>query len=162
MSALHQHQSATGIHTSLSSWTSLLPPTQSHPSRLSQNTGLSSLSHRANSHCVSVLPEWCLMFPCYSLNSSHPLLPLLCPQVRSLCLNCTSPLNMVLLEWMADGWDLEAQTEKYFYLCNGAIFFNMLTHLVQHFLDTFLVSLSGTIRLVYWMDTLWATKWSFR
>ena len=37
------------------------------------------------------------MFPCYSLNSSHPLLPLLCPQVRSLCLNCTSPLNMVLL-----------------------------------------------------------------
>ena len=26
------------------------------------------------------------MFPCYSPNSSHPLLPLLCPQVCSLCL----------------------------------------------------------------------------
>ena len=27
------------------------------------------------------------MFPCYSLNSSHPLIPPLCPQVRSLCLH---------------------------------------------------------------------------
>ena len=35
-------------------------------------------------------------------------------------------------EWMADGWDREAQTEKYSHSCNGAIFSDMLTHLVQH------------------------------
>ena len=36
---------------------SLLPPaTPSHPSRLSQNTGLNSLCHTANSHWLSILP----------------------------------------------------------------------------------------------------------
>ena len=34
------------------------------------------------------------MFPCYCLHSSHPLLPLLCPQVCSLCLHLYScPAN---------------------------------------------------------------------
>ena len=42
-SATHQHESAIGIHMSPSSWTLLLPsPVPSHPSRLSQSTGLSS------------------------------------------------------------------------------------------------------------------------
>ena len=45
VSAIYQHESATGILMSLLSWTSLLPPTPSHPSRLLQSTGLSSLSH---------------------------------------------------------------------------------------------------------------------
>ena len=37
------------------SWTSLLPPSPTHPPRLSQSPGLSSLSHAANSHWLSVL-----------------------------------------------------------------------------------------------------------
>ena len=54
----------------------------SSSSRLSQSTGLSSLSDRANSHWLSMY-----MFPCYSLCSFHSLLPLLCPQVSSPCLH---------------------------------------------------------------------------
>ena len=48
VSAIHQHESATGIHMSPPSRTSLLPLTSSHLSRLSQSTGLSSLHHTAN------------------------------------------------------------------------------------------------------------------
>ena len=43
--SMHAH-----IYTSLASWTSIPPPSLPHPSRLSQNTGLSSLHHTANSH----------------------------------------------------------------------------------------------------------------
>ena len=56
-------------------WTSLLPPTPSHPYRLSQSPSLRSLSHMATSHCLSVLDVVVYMFLCYSLHSSHPLLP---------------------------------------------------------------------------------------
>ena len=47
---------------------------------------LSSLLHTANSHWLSVLYMVMYMFQCYSLNSSHPLLAPLCPQVYCLCL----------------------------------------------------------------------------
>ena len=50
-----------------------LPPA-SHPSRLSHSSGLSSLSHIANSHWLFVLHMLVYMFPCYSPHSSHPLL----------------------------------------------------------------------------------------
>ena len=53
----------------------LPPPTLSHPSRWSQSPGLSSLSHLANSHWLSILHKLMYMFPCYSFYSSHPLLP---------------------------------------------------------------------------------------
>ena len=69
------------------SWTSFPHPTLSHPSRLSQSTGLSSLLHTANSHGLSVLRVVMCVFPCSSLNASCPLLPLLCLQVCSLCLH---------------------------------------------------------------------------
>ena len=52
-----------------------LPPTF-HPSRLSQNTGLNSLSHIANSHWLFTLRVAGYMFPCYFFQLSHPLLPL--------------------------------------------------------------------------------------
>ena len=39
----------------LSPWTSLPHPTPCYPSRLSQSPGLSSLSHMANSHWLSIL-----------------------------------------------------------------------------------------------------------
>ena len=48
---------------------------------------MSSLCHTANSHWLSILHLAVYMFPCYSLNLSHPLLPTLCPQVCSLCLH---------------------------------------------------------------------------
>ena len=50
-SAKYQHESATGIHMSPPSWTSLPSPSPSHPSRLLQSPCLSSLSHTAN-------PRW--------------------------------------------------------------------------------------------------------
>ena len=72
-------------------------PTPSHPSKLSENTRLSSLCHTANSHLLSILRIVMYTFPCYFLNSSHPFLPLLWPQVCFLCqhLHC-SPANRVI------------------------------------------------------------------
>ena len=63
----------------------------SHPSRASQSTELSSLHYTATSHQLSILHMVTYTFQCYSLNSSHPLLPLLCPQVCS--------LSMCLYSW---------------------------------------------------------------
>ena len=47
-SVIHQHESAIGIRMSPPSRTSLTPSTPSHPSRLSESTGLSSMCHTAN------------------------------------------------------------------------------------------------------------------
>ena len=75
VSVIYQHESAIGIHISLSSGTSLPSPTPSHPSRLSRALSLSSLPHAANSQQVSILHMVMYMFQCYSLSSSHPVLP---------------------------------------------------------------------------------------
>ena len=55
VSAIRQHESALVIHMCPPSPTSLPPPTTSCTSRLSQSTSLSSLSHTANSHWLSIL-----------------------------------------------------------------------------------------------------------
>ena len=81
--AIHQHESAIGIPMSPPSWTSLPLPTASQPSSLSQSLCLSSLSHTANSHWLSIL-IWLHVFPCYSLHLSHPLLPPHSPMSMSL------------------------------------------------------------------------------
>ena len=47
---------------------------------------LSSLCHTANSCWLFILHMIMYIFPCYSLTSSHPFFPPLCPQVCSLCL----------------------------------------------------------------------------
>ena len=52
----------------LPSWTSLPPPTLSHPSRLSQSTSLNSLCHTANSYWLCILHTVMYMFQGYSLN----------------------------------------------------------------------------------------------
>ena len=60
-----------------------LPPF-SHPSHsfwVSQRMGLHSLCYTAASQPLSILYMVRCMFHCYSLNTSHSLLPLLCPQV---------------------------------------------------------------------------------
>ena len=46
----------------------LSPPIPSHPSRLSQNMGLSSLSHPAHSDWKSILHVVIYVFPCNSLH----------------------------------------------------------------------------------------------
>ena len=48
---------------------------------------MSSLCYTSNFHWLSILHMVMYMIPCYSLNSSHPLIPSLCPQVCSLCLH---------------------------------------------------------------------------
>ena len=75
ISATYQHELAIDVHMSPPSWTSLPPPILSHPSRLLWNPGLSSPSHRANFHWPSALHMIVYMLPCYSLQSSQPLLP---------------------------------------------------------------------------------------
>ena len=84
---IHQHESVRGTHMSTPSWTSLPNPTPSHPARLSQSTGLSSLCYTANSHWLSAIHMVIYMFPGYALHPSHPVLPTLRPQICSLCLH---------------------------------------------------------------------------
>ena len=55
VTAIHQHEPATGIHMSLPSWTPFPSPTPSYSSKLSQSTGLSSPCHTAESPWLSVL-----------------------------------------------------------------------------------------------------------
>ena len=80
------HELAIGIHMSPPSRTSVPPPTPSYPSRLSQNTHLSSLSHTADFHWLSVLHMVVYMF--HAPLSIRPIFSssLLCSQVCSLCL----------------------------------------------------------------------------
>ena len=51
------------MHLSPSSWPSLPPPTPGHTLKLSQSTYLSSLSHTANSHWLSILHTVVYTFP---------------------------------------------------------------------------------------------------
>ena len=71
-----------------------LPPTpSSHSSRSSQSTKLSFLCYTEVSHQLSILHMVVHIWQYHSLNLSHPLLPLLCPQVGSLCLRLYSCLT---------------------------------------------------------------------
>ena len=65
------------------------PPTPCPPSclsRSSQSARLGSACYTAPSFQLSVLHVVVYVCQCYFLHSSHPLLPLLCPQVCSRCL----------------------------------------------------------------------------
>ena len=54
-SAIHQHESATAIHTPPPSWTPLSSHAPPHPFSLSRSAGLSFLVHTASSHLLSNL-----------------------------------------------------------------------------------------------------------
>ena len=86
-STIRQHGSAIVIHMSPPSWVSCPPPTPSYHSRLSQSPSLSSLSHTANSHWLSILHMLAYMFPRYSLHLSHSLLPTPPPCVPYVCIS---------------------------------------------------------------------------
>ena len=81
--AIHQYESAIGIHVSLPSWTSLLPPPHPSPPACHRAPALCTPCYTSNSHWLSVLHMLMYMFWCHSLNSSYPLLPPLWPQVCS-------------------------------------------------------------------------------
>ena len=89
VSAIHQHESAIGIHICPLPLELLSHLPHIPPPRLSESTSLSSLSHTASFHWLSILHMvvYIYMFPWCSLHSSHPLLPLLCPHVCSLHLH---------------------------------------------------------------------------
>ena len=55
VSTKDQHESAIGLTMPPPTWTSLPPPSPSHPSRLLRSPGLSSLSHITNFHWLSIL-----------------------------------------------------------------------------------------------------------
>ena len=85
VSAVRQHELATGIHMSPPSWTSLPSPTPSHPSRFNRALGWAPcVTHK--SPLAIILHRVMYMFPFYSLNLWCSLPPILCPRVCSLCL----------------------------------------------------------------------------
>ena len=73
ISAIHQHESAIGIHMSPPSWHSFPAPTISHTSSLLQSPRLRSL---LNFHWLSISYVLVYVIPCYCIHLSHPLLPL--------------------------------------------------------------------------------------
>ena len=76
----------------------LEPPSPVPPPRSSQSLKLSSLCDTAASHQAFCFTHGSVcVCQCSSLSSSHPLFPLLCPQVRSPCLHLHSfPANRFL------------------------------------------------------------------
>ena len=80
VSAVQQRASAIRIHVSPPSWACLPPP--SHPLGHHRALGRVSLCSTTSSHQLSILNM--IVYTCQrcSLNSSHPLLPLFCPQVQ--------------------------------------------------------------------------------
>ena len=82
VSAIHQHESAIGIHMSPPCWNTL---PSSHPSVMLQSPSLNSMSHTGNSHWLTFL-WWCICLNASLSNCpTHPLFPSMCPQVCSLC-----------------------------------------------------------------------------
>ena len=86
VSATHQHESARSIHMPPFSWTSLPPPTPSHPYRWSQSTSLSSLHHTAKFYWLSNFTHGnvCVSVPLFQFTPVYP-----SPTVSMcLCLHC--------------------------------------------------------------------------
>ena len=98
--AIHQHESAIGIHRCLP----LKPPPHlpHHPTLLGfhRELALRSLCCTANYHWLSTLHMVMYMFPCYFLKSSHLLSPPRWPNVCSLCLHVhCCPVDRIISRW---------------------------------------------------------------
>ena len=78
ISVIHQHELTIGIHMSPPSGISPPAPTHSHPSRLLQSPHLSSPSHTANAHWLSIYTCECVCsHPALRLSHPLPVLPTL-------------------------------------------------------------------------------------
>ena len=91
VSAIHQHESATGKHMFPPSWASLPPPTPSHPSRLSTEYWVWAPRVIQQIPADYLVYVWWCMFLCDSLSLPHPLLPPPCPPVYSLSVSPLLP-----------------------------------------------------------------------
>ena len=74
------------------------PPSPSHPSRLSQRPSLSSLSHTANSHLLSILHM--VTYVSVLLSSNLPPSPDCPPQAVSISLFSLSVSPLLLCKWV--------------------------------------------------------------
>ena len=74
VSAIRQHESATGTHMSPPSWTFLHSPPYPTPVGCHRASALGYLCHLANSHWLYTLYMILYMIQCSSLKSSHPYL----------------------------------------------------------------------------------------
>ena len=86
-STIHQHESVIDIYRSPRFEPSHLFPHHT-PLGCHRALALGSLCHTSNSHWLSVLHMVMYTFKCFSLESSHPLIPPLCPKVCSFCMCC--------------------------------------------------------------------------
>ena len=71
---MYQHESATDIHKSPASQSSLPPSSPSHPPSSSQSAGFELPASHANS-TGRLLDTWRCAFPCSSPHQYHPVLP---------------------------------------------------------------------------------------
>ena len=76
-SAIQQHASAASAH---------VPPPATHPTGLGHHRARSSRAGQPHPSSTPLYTWWCTHISANSLSSSHPLLPLHCSQVPSLCL----------------------------------------------------------------------------
>ena len=83
--AIHQYESAIGIHVSPPPWSPLPPPSPPHPSRLSQSTGFGCPGSHIKPALLSISHVVMYVFQYYPLKSCYPLLLLLSAKVSSLC-----------------------------------------------------------------------------
>ena len=81
VSAIHQHEAVIGIHMSFP-----LEPPSTHPTPLGCHKAAFEFPESYSKFPLTVLHMVMYMFPCYSLHSAQPLLPLLFLQVCSQCL----------------------------------------------------------------------------
>ena len=86
--AIHQSESAMGVHVSPPSWDPFPFPPHPFPPGCHRPQVLGALHHTSDLHWPSVLRTVMCMFQCYSLKSSHPLLLALNPKACFPCFLC--------------------------------------------------------------------------
>ena len=118
-----------------------LPP--SYPSWSSQTARLGSLCSIATSHQLSISHMAVYICRCCFLHSSHPLLPLVCPQVHGLCLH-SFPTNRLIYTICID----------FIHMCEYTIFvFLFLTSLCKQTLYS-----STSLELTHIHSFLWPSN----